>query len=337
MKIDMNAWKREMLQCGKRQIFPIMTHPGIEMIGKKVYDAVTDGAVHAEAVQKQADVYPSIASSVMMDLTVEAEAFGAEIRFSEHEVPSVVGRLVSDRESIGRLQVPTLDKGRVPEYIKANRLIAAGTKKPVVAGCIGPYSLAGRLYDMSEIMVAMFVDPDSIKLLLEKCTEFITLYCLSLKEAGANAVLLAEPAAGLLSNEACREFSSVYVKQLVGRVQSDDFLVFLHNCGNMGQCTEAMVYTGAAGYHFGNAISMPEALKDCPDDVLVMGNMDPVALLKMGSEEEVYAATMSLLEETAPFRNFILSTGCDTPPEVPFGNIERMYEAVQDFNAKQKQ
>lgn len=334
MKIDMKAWKQELLQGEKRQIFPIMTHSGIEMIGKKVYDAVTDGTIHAEAVRKLAETYPSLASSVIMDLTVEAEAFGAEIYFSDHEVPSVVGRLVSDREGIDQLQVPTLDKGRVPEYIKANRLIAADAKKPVVAGCIGPYSLAGRLYDMSEIMMALYIEPDSIKVLLEKCTEFITNYCLALKEAGANAVLLAEPAAGLLSNDACLEFSSVYVKQIIDRVQSDDFLVFLHNCGNTGQCTEAMVYTGAAGYHFGNVISMLDALKGCPEDSLVMGNLDPVTLLKMAPKEDVYQATTTLLEETASYRNFILSTGCDTPPEIPFENIEQMYKAVQDFNDK---
>ena len=28
-----------------------MTHPGIEMIGREVYDAVTDGRVHYEAIK----------------------------------------------------------------------------------------------------------------------------------------------------------------------------------------------------------------------------------------------------------------------------------------------
>ena len=63
-----------------------------------------------------------------------------------------------------KLQIPSLENGRVQEYIKANRLIAEDTSKPVVAGCIGPYSLAGRLYDMSEIMMAMYIEPDCIKL-----------------------------------------------------------------------------------------------------------------------------------------------------------------------------
>ena len=204
--------------------------------------------------------------------------------------------------------------------------------KPVISGCIGPYSLAGRLYDMSEIMMAMYIEPDCIKLLLSKCSEFIKRYCLALKESGANGVLMAEPAAGLLSNEACYEFSSTYIRDIIQEVQDDSFAVFLHNCGNTGQCTDAMVRTGAMGYHFGNGIDMLLALEQCPKDVLVMGNIDPVSAFKMASGKELYETTMELLTKTAKYPNFVLSTGCDTPPEIPFENIEMFYKAIGDFN-----
>lgn len=322
------------MASNKRLALPIMTHSGIELIGKKVIDAVTNGEVHAQAVCALAEKYPSVASSVIMDLTVEAEAFGAEIHFSDNEVPSVVGRLVSTREEVEALIVPPVDKGRVTEYIKANRLVTERIDKPVIAGCIGPYSLAGRLFDMSEIMMAMFIEPDTVKMLLGKCTDFIIPYCRELKKAGANAVLVAEPAAGLLSNDACQEFSSEYVKQIVEALQDESFLVFLHNCGNTGQCTKAMISTGAAGYHFGNAIDMISALEECPSDTLVMGNLDPVSLFKMSSAEEVYNETIALLQKTKNYRNFILSSGCDTPPEIPFENIEQFYKALNDFNVE---
>ena len=336
MKIDMKNWIASVIASPQRVAVPIMTHSGIELLGYTVNDAVTNGEVHYQAIKVLSEKYPSEASSVIMDLTVEAEAFGAEIYFSENEVPSVVGRLVSTPEEIEKLEIPSLDTARLPEYIKANRLVAAEATKLVLAGCIGPYSLAGRLYDMSEIMMAMYIDPDSIKLLLSKCTEFITKYCQALKEAGANGVLIAEPAAGLLSNDACMEFSSLYVKQIVDKVQDDFFSVILHNCGNTGQCTEAMVYTGAAGYHFGNGIDMVSALNDCPKDALVMGNIDPVSVLKMASSQQVYEQTMQLLTDTAAYPNFVLSSGCDTPPEIPFANIEMFYQALNDYNSTLK-
>lgn len=336
MELNMKHWVEGLIASPEWAALPIMTHSGIELIGHSVRDAVTDGGVHARAVLALAERYPSLASTVIMDLTVEAEAFGAEIHFPEDDVPCVMGRLVSDRAQIEALAIPSLDAGRVPEYLKANELIARASDRPVLSGCIGPYSLAGRLYDMSEIMMGIYIEPDTIRLLLEKCTAFIAEYCKALKRTGANGVVIAEPAAGLLSDDACREFSSVYVRRIVEQVQDDRFAVILHNCGNTGQCTAAMVDTGSMGYHFGNGMDMAAALRDCPSDSLVMGNVDPVSIFKMGTPESVYEASASLLALAEGAPNFILSSGCDTPPGVPEDNIEAFYRAVSDYNDKKR-
>lgn len=329
----MNKFIKQLLDSDKRIAIPIMTHPGIEAIGKKVFDAVTNGEVHYQAIRNVTETYNTAACTVIMDLTVEAEAFGCTISMPEHEVPSVTGRLVYNEESVNRLQVPSLSVGRMPEYLKANRLAIENIKdKPVLSGCIGPFSLAGRLYDMSEIMVGIYIEPDVIKTLLNKCTAYITAYCKELKSLGATGVIMAEPAAGLLSNDDCQEYSTVYVKQIVEAVQDENFTVILHNCGNKGQCTQAMIDSGAAALHFGNAVDMVATLEQCPSDLIVMGNIDPVGILKQASSEDVYRITSDLLAKTAGYKNFVISSGCDMPPLVPEANIKAFYKAVADFN-----
>lgn len=329
----MQQWIDEVINRRKRIAVPIMTHPGIEMIGKTVQDAVTDGKIHADAIVALSKRYPSAASTVIMDLTVEAEAFGCPVCFSEDEVPAINRRLVSNIDEVRQLAVPELTAGRLPQYVLANRLTAAAiTDRPVLSGCIGPYSLAGRLLGMCEIMTAIYTEPDTIHLLLEKCTQFITAYARSLKAAGANGVIMAEPAAGLLSDNDCLEYSSRYVKQVVDALQDDTFSVMLHNCGNSGQCTQAMLHTGAHGYHFGNAINMVDAAAACPPNVLVMGNLDPVGVFKMSTPQQAKQSTRHLLEQTAGYRNFVLSSGCDVPPHTPPANVEAFYEALTEFN-----
>lgn len=331
----MKKWIQEVMASPKRIALPIMTHPGIEYIGKSVREAVTDGEVHFAAIKALAERYPSAACTVIMDLTVEAEAFGAKILIPEEEIPTVTDRLVSDAASVEALQVPSLDAGRVPEYLKANRLAAEQIKdRPVLAGCIGPFSLAGRLYDMSEIMVAIYIEPDVIMALLDKCTAFLIDYCKALKATGVAGVVMAEPAAGLLSNEDHQMYATPYIKQIVDAVQDDDFTVILHNCGNTGQCTGAMVESGAAAMHFGNLVDIPQALTEVPEDILVMGNLDPVGVLKQAAPEEVAAATSDLLEKTRGAKNFVISTGCDLPPAVPEANIKAFFGAVEAYNEK---
>ena len=277
--MEIQKWLQETIGQNERRAIPIMTHPGIELCGKTVKEAVTSGTVHAEAICRLNELYPAAAPTVIMDLTVEAEAFGAKVVFPEDEVPSVTEPLVSDKESIDNLQIPSLDSARVPEYLKANRLTAERINdKPVFAGCIGPFSLAGRLFGLSELMIALYVEPENITILLDKCTRFLIDYCRAIKATGVQGVIMAEPAAGLISNEDSILYSTTYVRQVVEAVQDENFIVILHNCGNAGHCTDAMVQSGAAGLHFGNKINMMDALADCPTDRLVMGNLDPVGL-----------------------------------------------------------
>ena len=342
MTINMTQWVADIIRQRKVAAIPVMTHPGIELNGHTVRQAVSDGNIHYEAVMTLAKQFPSAAACTIMDLTTEAEAFGAQIAFSDDAVPAVASRLLPDVNSIYDLQVPSLTSGRIPQYLKANLLAAKNSsrftlhasleKRPLFAGCIGPFSLAGRLYDMSDIMVLIYEHPDAAHVLLDKCTQFIMKYCEALKLTGANGVLMAEPAAGLLSNDDCMTFSSQYVKRIVDRVQDDHFIVVLHNCGNQGHCTRAMVATGAAAYHFGNKCQMDEVIRDVPPTALAMGNLDPVSLFKDGTPEQMRKATFDLLDKMRSYPNFVLSSGCDTPPHTPIENINAFFESINEWN-----
>ncbi len=329
----MSEWIKSVLQSSERLAIPIMTHPGIEIIDRKVIDAVKDGEIHFKAIEAINKNFPGAAANIMMDLTVEAEAFGCEINFSEDEVPNVATRIVYDEKSINELTVPSLQNGRVPEYLKAAKLAAENIKsKPVFAGCIGPISLAGRLFDMSEMMTSLYIEPDLVKLLLRKCTDFLLQYVNEFKKVGASGIIMAEPAAGLLSGDMCDEFSSNYIKEIVDEVQDDNFLFILHNCGNTGQATNSMVSTGAKALHFGNKIDVTNALAEVPDEIIVLGNLDPVGVFKMADQQFVYNETLKLLEKTSSHKNFIISSGCDLPPGVPLENVNAFYKAVKEFN-----
>ncbi len=333
MRMNMQQWVADIIRQKAVTALPVMTHPGIEQNGNTVREAVSDGRVHYEAVMTLTKRYPSVAAATIMDLTTEAEAFGAEIVFSDDAVPAVSGRLLPDVDSIYQLKVPSLSVGRIPAYLKANLLAARAIHdRPLFAGCIGPFSLAGRLYDMSEIMVLIYENPDAAHLLLQKCTDFIEKYCIALKQTGANGVMMAEPAAGLMSNADCRTFSSDYVKHIVDKVQDENFIVVLHNCGNTGHCTEAMVSTGAAAYHFGNKCKMEDVIKDVPPTALAMGNIDPVSVFKDGMPFRMRQVVTDLLGKMRAYPNFVLSSGCDTPPRTPLANIDAFFEALDAYN-----
>ncbi|HUI29405.1 MAG TPA: uroporphyrinogen decarboxylase family protein [Candidatus Acidoferrales bacterium] len=332
--MNVSEWIVSLGNSPNRLAVPIMTHPGIESTGKTIVEAVSDGETQFRAIKAVQEKYSPDAATMIMDLTVEAEAFGSRINLSDKEIPSLTDRLVGDQESVERLRVPSLESARVPQYLRAAQLAVKEIKdKPVFAGCIGPFSLAGRLFGMSEIMTSLFIEPDVIKLLLDKCSSFLRSYIGAMKNLGTDGILMAEPAAGLLSAEMCDEFSSDYIKGIVDDVQDGDFLFILHNCGNTGHVTQSMIYTGSGGLHFGNRVSMVEVLNEVPKNRLVFGNLDPVSVFKSGSPKHVFDETTKLLRQTTDHRNFIISSGCDTPPGSPPENVEAFFHAVRIFNA----
>ena len=144
---------------------------------------------------------------------------------------------------------------------------------------IGPFSLAARLLDVSEIMMDFYDDPDMVHLVLEKVTSFLIEYAKAYKDAGANGIVMAEPVAGVLSPTLEEEFSSPYVKQIVDAVQSDDFILIYHNCGNnVPLMLDSILSTGSAAYHFGNAVDMEsDILAKLPADIDAMATWTPPA------------------------------------------------------------
>lgn len=326
----MNLWISSILSSRKEKPLPILSFPGIQLIHSSVNDVVKNGSIQARCMKALADRYSSLASVSNMDLSVEAEAFGSKVVFSEDEVPSVVGHIVETLEDARNLKVPPVGAGRTGEYVRAiGEALEQIQDRPVLAGVIGPFSLAGRLMEMTEIMVKCLIEPDVVHLTLAKAAEFLLNYIAEFKRIGAHGVIMAEPAAGLLSPELCAEFSSAYIKPIVEAVQDEQFIFVYHNCGNTVPLIDSIVTTGARAFHFGNAIRLKDVADRIPPDRLLMGNLDPATLFRNGTPELIRTAVVRLWEEMGAYRNFVISSGCDIPPLTPLENVDAFFEAVR--------
>ena len=330
--MNMKNWLLSAMKAEKKKALPILSFPGMQLLGVSVNEMLQSPRLQAECMKVIADKFDTLAAVSVMDLSVEAEAFGSAVQFSDDEVPTVVDAIVEDADDVDALVVPAIGAARTGVCIEAIRLAKQNiTDRPVFAGVIGPFSLAGRLMSMTEIMVNCLVEPELTHTVIEKSNEFIIKYCLEMKAAGADGVVIAEPAAGLLSPEICENFSSAYVKKIVEEVQDDDFIVVYHNCGNTVPLVDSILSIGCAAYHFGDAVEMTDILERMPSNVPVLGNLSPVEHFRSGTSQSVKAATAAMLEKTKSFENYIPSSGCDIPPAAPIANIEAFFEAVDEF------
>lgn len=320
----------------KHLTMPILSFPSTQLMGCNVMELLSSSEKQAKGMQKIMERCNLSASLNMMDLSVEAEAFGATIRFDNHEIPTVTKGVLDSLDEVESLAVPPIGTKRTGIYIDGiTKAKALMPNKLIMCGVIGPYSLAGRLYDMTELMMACFDEPERVEILLQKTTAFITDYINAFKNAGADGVIIAEPAGGLLSPDLCEEFSSKYVKQIIEEVGSEEFVVVYHNCGNTIPLVESILDVKADVYHFGNAIDIYEMLKIIDGRAVVMGNINPVNF-RTEKAESIYNDTYSLLEKCSKFENFVISSGCDIPADSKWDNIDAYFKAVADFYKMQQ-
>ncbi len=336
MQKNMKQWCATIAKSTPRKGFPLMTYVGLALTGMNVLDVVKDSKKQALCLQALADKFPVCAGFVtIMDLSVEAEVFGAKVRYEQNETPTVIGQLIGNKETAASLKVPGIGYGRTSVYLEALALASKIiTDKPLFGCVIGPFSLAGRLCDMSQIFMKLIEEPEMVHMVLEKCTSFLTDYAKAFKDAGAQGIFIAEPAAGLISPRQCQEFSSNYVRKIVASIQDDNFAAMLHNCGNTRKLVPAMLDTGARGYHFGNAVDMKDILPQIPSEFLVLGNIDPSSVFRNGTPAEIKAKTTELLEKLSGYPNFVPSSGCDIPPGTPVGHLEAFFTALEEYQNK---
>ena len=331
--MNMYKWLEAVRNNPKKKPMPVLSYPAIQMTGVNVRELSFSAEAQARGMKLVADRTDALASVSLMDLSVEAECFGSQVKMTEDEVPTVLGAIVTTPEEAEALQVPAVGSGRTGIYLdaiaEAKKLI---TDRPVFAGVIGPFSLAGRLVDVIEAMLLCFEDPDMLRTVLDKCTQFLVDYIKKYKEVGADGVVIAEPLAGMLSPDLAAEFSHPYVKRIVDACQDENFIIVYHNCGNGTiRMLDGIVGTGCKAYHFGNAIDMRDLMPHMPSDCIAMGNVDPAGEFLNGTEQSVYDVTSALLRDCGKYPNFVLSSGCDIPPRTPWENIDAFFRAAKDY------
>ena len=143
MKMNMDQWTKELLEAPVKKALPVLSFPSIQLMGITVKELINDSDLQAKGMKAVADRTPNAGGAVsLMDLSVEAECFGAPIRVADDEVPTVVGPVLDTEidedermEAAEALEVPEIGAGRTQIYIDAiEKAMDLITDRPVLAG-----------------------------------------------------------------------------------------------------------------------------------------------------------------------------------------------------------
>ncbi|MGN0406528.1 MAG: uroporphyrinogen decarboxylase family protein [Bariatricus sp.] len=193
-------------------------------------------------------------------------------------------------------------------------------------GSFGPLTVTACILGIEECVRMTHTHPDVLLAVLRHVTDFLLLLAQEEEKEGAQSYWIAEPLASLLSPKLCRKFCTPYITEIFHAI---DIPGVLHVCGKTDRHTRVLLETGAQALSIDWCTDLPECIALAPDDVVIMGNINPV-LLWDGTPDEIRAQTLLLLEQTRNYKNFVFATGCQVPADAPRCNVQLMVDLARN-------
>ena len=300
--------------------------------GVTLADYLRDGQLLATCQTKTLERYGHDVVFAFMDLCVETEALGSTLQFRDNQYPEVTSYALTPG-TLASLSMPDpASAGRMPELLKAAALLRREVGDTVlVAGCVaGPMTLATQLLGIETALYLAADDPDQFERILDFSTEVAIRYGRAQIEAGAHLPIVFDPAASpaVVPAQFFRELLLPRLKRVFTAFRQAGAIANWLNIA--GPTANTLPYYPEAGADIANFdyYVEPEQVQRLLPRTCVDGNMKSLLFVE-ASPDEVAAAAARLVSAFAGRGGFLLSSGCEIPPEARPENIAAMVAACR--------
>jgi len=306
-------------------LMPITMMFAADLIEAKYRDYCTDYRVLAEGQIRVAEQFGFDYVNTMSDPAREAADCGAAVEYFEH-TPVALHEdraLLADKKALARLKSPDpLGGGRMHNGVKGVALLKerVGHNRIVEGWIEGPMAEAADLRGINTIMLDFYDAPGFVRDLFEFIIDMELRFARAQVEAGADLIGVGDAAASLIGPAFYEEFVWPYEKKLVDGLHALGTRVRLHICGNTRFALEGMGRLGCAIVDLDFLCPVSEGRAKMGPDQVILGNVNPVRVLRNGSPEDVTVALRQCHQEAGP--RFIAGAGCEVPRDTPHANLQ---------------
>ncbi|NQU11630.1 uroporphyrinogen decarboxylase family protein [bacterium] len=285
-----------------------------------------------EAQLRTADAFDLDYVSVISDPAREAADCGARIHWFDDQPPAIDEHhaRLADKTVLGRLPVPDpVGGGRMHDRVEACALFRdrLGAAKLIEGWVEGPCAEGADLRGINTLMIDFFDDPGFVRDLFAFTVELGTRFARAQIAAGADIIGVGDAAASLVGPELYAEFVWPWEQRLVDGIHAAGGLVRLHICGNTRSILAGLGRLGADLVDIDYPVPMADARQAMGPNQVLLGNIDPVRVLREGSPGSVAAAIGACHHDAGP--RYIVGAGCEVPRDTPPENLRALTEYAQ--------
>jgi MtaA/CmuA family methyltransferase len=308
-------------------LMPITMMFAADLAGVRYGDYARDHRVLAEAQLRTAEHFGFDYVSVISDPAREASDLGATVEWFDDQPPAIVESraLIADKSALAGLRMPDMDvPGRMRDRIEGVRLLAeqAGAEKIVEGWVEGPSALGADLRGLNRLMLDFYDDERFVLDLFEYVVALEVAFARAQVEAGATLIGIGDAAASLIGPKLYTRFVLPYEQRLIRAIHDFGVPVRLHICGNTRKILSSMGQTAADIIDLDFLSSLSEGRAAMGPDQVLLGNIDPVRVLRDGTPETVIRAIAECHAQCGP--RYIVGAGCEVARGTPHKNVMAM-------------
>jgi [methyl-Co(III) methanol-specific corrinoid protein]:coenzyme M methyltransferase len=176
-----------------------ITEYGLKRLGYRFADIHLDATMMAESAATTYEFFGYECAVVPFDLCVEAEALGCEINVYAHQegilYPTIRKKLINNEAEM-EISIPQglESRGRIPLVSEAIGLLKKkiGDTVPIGSYVLGPFTLAGQIMDLNELLKLSFKKPDKVGRLLDILSDVAVVVAKEFIKAGVDYLTVRE-------------------------------------------------------------------------------------------------------------------------------------------------
>lgn len=312
---------------------PITMMFAADQIGAKYYDYATNCRVQAEGQIRVAEKFGVDQVSVISDPCCEAADLGAAITFFPDQPPAIdeENALLKNKTLLARLTAPDPHGGgRMTNRIQAVRLLKelAGHDTVVEGWIEGPCGESADLRGINRLMLDFYDDPGFVRDLMDFVVEMELAFAKAQVEAGVDIMGIGDPASSLVSPRFYGDLVFPNQKKMIDGIHAMGARVRLHICGDTRHIQEGLGRVGADIVDQDSLAPFDEARRKMGPQQVLLGNIDPVRVLREGAPDSVYNAVAECHRQAGP--RYIVGAGCEVVRDTPAENMQALVRYARE-------
>lgn len=312
---------------------PITMMFAADLIDRPYRDYVTDYRVLVEGQLRVLELFDTDHVNTLTDPAREAADCGADVEYPPDQPPAIREEtaLLSDPSTLVTLRAPKPSEGpRMLDRIKAVEDLRrrVGEEKAIEGWVEGPCAEAADLRGVNRLMLDFYDNPGFVEDLFSFATELAIEFADEQIKVGADVIGVGDAAASLIGPDLYEKHVLPFERTLIDAIHDRGCRTRLHICGDTSALVSAMATLGSDIIDLDFPVDMARARGDAGVHQVLLGNIDPVRVLRDRSPDEIQAELTRCFQVAQP--RYVAGAGCEVVRDTPRENLRALIDFARE-------